>query len=140
LYRNVEKTGGTLSRAIADGWHNIVARLEGSRILPRPNLIRLRSLDPRRQIYFFYLAMIRRGGEQGVRRKPSQTPAEYAVQLENALPSSQEDIESMTEAFVEARYSRQDVDSKKAELVKATWARIRSAFQRKAKRERSIDQ
>jgi hypothetical protein len=137
LYKNVEKTRGTLSRAIADGWQSLVARLEANRILPRPDLIRLRSLEPRRQIYFFYLAMIRRGGEQGVTRTPSQTPSEYAVHLENALPAAEEDIDSITEAFVEARYSRREVDPGKAALVKATWGRIRRALQSKAKRERS---
>ena len=139
LYRNAEKTGGTLSRALAEGWQSIVSRLEGKRILPLPNLIRFRALDPRQQIYFFYLAMIRRGGEQGVRRKPSQTPSEYAAQLEKALRSAEEDIDAITEAFVEARYSRQDVDSAKAELVKALWGRIRRALQSKAKDERSAN-
>ena len=139
LYRNVEKTRGTLSRAIADGWQSIASRLEGRRIVPRVNLIRLRSLDPRRQIYFFYLAMIRRGAEQGVTRQPSQTPSEYAAQLEKALPSAEKDIDSITKAFVEARYSRQEVDARQAGLVKETWGRIRRAFQAKANQERSAD-
>lgn len=135
LYRNADKTRGSLSRVIADGWQSIVSRLEGKRILPPSSLISLRSLDPRRRIYFFYLAMIRRGGEQGLTRKPSQTPSEYAVTLEKALPSAGEDIDSITEAFVQARYSRQEVDSGKAELVKATWGRIRRALQSKSKSE-----
>jgi hypothetical protein len=139
LYRRADKTRASLSRAIADGWQNIVSRLEGQRVLPRPGWISLRSLDPRRQIYFFYLAMIRRGNEQGVPRKPSQTPSEYATTLEKALPSAGEDIAAITAAFVEARYSRQDVDSRKVDLVKAMWSRIRSALQSKSKRERSAN-
>ena len=137
LYRSADKTRVSLARAIADGWQNIRSRLEGKRGLPRPGWISVRSLDPRRQIYFFYLAMVRRGGEQGVSRQPAQTPAEYAVQLEKALPASKEDVQSITKAFIEARYSRQEVDSNKAKWVKAAWARIRGAFQRKAKSERS---
>jgi hypothetical protein len=133
LYRSVDKTTGNVSRALASGWQGILSRLEGRRILPRVDFIRLRSLDARQQIYFFYLAMVRRGGEQGVSRQPSQTPSEYAVQLEKALPSAIEDIDSITEAFVEARYSRQDVDAKKADVVKGTWGRIRRAFQEKSK-------
>jgi hypothetical protein len=81
--------------------------------------------------------MVRRGGEQGVARKPSQTPAEYALTLENALPNAGEDIESITDAFVEARYSRRQVDSTKANLVKAIWDRIRRALQAKSKNEQS---
>ena len=135
LYKNAEKTGGALSRVLTDGWQSIVARLEGNRIFPRPGLIRFRSLDPRRQIYFFYLVMLRRGGEQGVTRKPSQTPSEYATTLEKALPSAEQDIESITAAFVEARYSRQEVDSGTVNRVKATWGRIRAAMKNKAKSE-----
>ena len=133
LYRNAEKTRANLSRAIVDGWQSIVARLEGNRILTRPGFLSVRSLDPRRRIYFFYLAMIRRGGDRGVARKPSQTPAEYAVQLEKVVPVVGEDIDSLTQAFVEARYSRQEVDSEKADLVKTIWDRIRHALQNKSK-------
>jgi hypothetical protein len=135
LSRSAEKTGGTLSRVIANGWKTLVSRFEGKQILPRPDFISLRSLDPRRRIYFFYLAMIRRGAEQGLTRQPSQTPSEYAVTLEKALPSTSEDIDTITGAFVEARYSRQEVDSGKAELVKETWGRIRRALQSKSKNE-----
>ena len=133
LSRNAEKTREGLTRAIADGWQSLVSRLEGNRILPLSNLLRLRALDPRRQIYFFYLAMVRRSEEQGLGRKPSQTPSEYAVTLEKALPTEDKDIESITEAFMTARYSRREVDSRDADVVKATWGRIRSALQKKSK-------
>ena len=132
LYRNAEKTRGTFSRALTEGWQGIIARLERNRNLPRPSLTGFRSLDPRRQIYFFYLAMIRRGSEQGVVRKPSQTPSEYAVELERALPSAEEDIDSITDAFMEARYSRRDVDSGKVNLVKVAWGRLRGALKHKS--------
>jgi len=128
LYRNVDKTRETLSQAIADGWQSLVSRMEARRVLPPTTLVRLRGLDPRRQIYFFYLAMIRRGGEQGVPRKPSQTPAEYAAALENALPSTEKDVDSITESFVEARYSRREVDGRDADMAKAAWGRIRAAL------------
>jgi hypothetical protein len=140
LRRNADRARSGLSQAIGDGWQSIVSRLEGKRILPRPDFISLRSLDPRRRIYFFYLAMIRRGGEQGLTRQASQTPSEYAVTLEKALPLASDDIDSITEAFVEARYSRQEVESMKAELVKETWRRIRRAFQSKRRTEQSRNQ
>lgn len=130
LYKNVAQTQARFSDAIADGWRNLLSRLEMRRVMPRLNLLRLRSLDPRRRVYFFYLAMVRRGGEQGLPREPSQTPAEYAAQLQKALPTAGEDIDSITEAFIQARYSRQQVDSSKADFVKAIWERIRRALQR----------
>jgi len=137
LYRNVEKTSGGISRAIAEGWQTIRSRLEGRRILPQPGFIRLRSMDPRRRIYIFYLAMVRRSSEQGFGRAPSQTPSEYAATLEKVLPTEGEDIESITEAFIQARYSRQEVDSNQANLVQATWERIRRALQIKSRNDRS---
>jgi hypothetical protein len=132
LRKNVDKTRGDLSHALADGWQNIVSQLERRRIFPRLGLISLGFLDPRRQIYFYYLAMVRRGNEHGVIRKPSQTPSEYAVTLEKVLSSSNEDIDTITEAFVEARYSRHEVTSEGAKLVKATWRRVRRALQSKS--------
>jgi hypothetical protein len=57
--------------------------------------------------------------------------------LEKVLPVAREDIASITEAFVQARYSRQEVDSRQAVLVKATWERIRRALQSKANSDKS---
>jgi hypothetical protein len=109
----------------------MASRREGKPILPPLRLVLPRSLDPRRQIYFYYLAMIRRGGEQGIPRKPSQTPAEYAAHLEQELPDARQDIDSITDAFIEARYSGREVDSQKANWVKEIWRRIRRALQGK---------
>lgn len=129
LSNNADKARMTLSHTIADAWQSMVSRPDGKRIFPHPGLLRLSALDPRRLIYFFYLAMIRRGSEQGVARKSSQTPSEYAVTLKRVLPSVNEDVHSITEAFVEARYSPRQINSEKANLVKAAWKRVRRALQ-----------
>jgi hypothetical protein len=136
LRRNVSRTREGLARVLTDGWQSIYARLERRRILPPAGWISLRTLDPRRRIYFFYLAMIRRGDEHGLTRKPSQTPSEYASRLEKDLPSAGEDIDSITRAVVEARYSRHTVDAGQADFVKAIWERIRRALQNRFKVER----
>jgi len=128
LYRNVGKTGGGLSRLVAAGWQSMASRLEGKRILPPVHLVRPRSLDPRRQVYFYYLAMVRRSGEQGIPRLPSQTPEEYAGLLEKELPNAGNDIRSITDAFIEARYSKREIDSVKAEYVRSLWEHIRHAL------------
>jgi hypothetical protein len=131
FYRNVEKTRRDLSRLVAAGWQSMTSRLDGKPILPSLRLVLPRSLDPRRQIYFYYLAMIRRGGEQGIPRQPSQTPAEYAEHLEKELPDARQEIDSITDAFIEARYSRREMNSQKADWVKELWGRIRRALQSK---------
>ena len=138
LYKNVDKARGGLAHAFADGWQNIASRFDKQRAQPILNWINVRALDPRRRIYFFYLAMIRRASEQGLTRTPSQTPAEYAATLEQALPTASEDIDSITEAFIQARYSRREVAAQDADFVKTTWERIRKAFQSKAKNDKSV--
>ena len=72
--------------------------------------------------------MTRRGGERGLPRDVSQTPYEYAASLKDTLPDVDNDVVSLTEAFVSARYSRQDVDEEQANLVKRYWRRIRGAL------------
>jgi hypothetical protein len=137
LRKNADEAGSSVGRAIRDGWKSIVSRLDGKRILSRQGWINVRSLDPRRRVYFFYLAMIRRGGEQGLRREPSQTPFEYAAKLEDAIPSVDQDIDSLTEAFVRARYSRGEIDSEEAVKVRSAWDRIRRALQNISKKDTS---
>jgi hypothetical protein len=130
LYSNVQKSGTSLSNVVSAGWQTLVKRFEGRRILLPMDFLNPRSLDPRRRIYFFYLAMIRRSAEQGVPRIPSQTPAEYAATLEKALPEANEEVGSITEAFIRARYSREDIDARQADAVKATWNRICAALKK----------
>ncbi|HJS17824.1 MAG TPA: DUF4129 domain-containing protein, partial [Anaerolineales bacterium] len=134
LYTTADRAGGSLVQAVGEGWRKVVTRLEGNRVFPRLGLISLGSLDARRRIYFFYLTMVRRGGEQGIPRNPSQTPAEYAVTLEEALPSQAEDIDSMTKSFVEARYSRREVNVSDADRTRSAWVRIRRALKEKSKK------
>lgn len=90
--------------------------------------LNLRRLSPRQRVIFFFMAMIRRGGERGIPRKGAQTPYEYANTLEGEIPEVDADVTSLTNAFVEARYSRSDVDDEKAHLVKHYWERIRGAL------------
>jgi hypothetical protein len=88
----------------------------------------LRRLNARQRVYYFYLALVRRGREHGLGRAPSQTPYEYASVLEPVLPAVDEDIETLTDSFIEARYSRHDVPPEKAGQVKRVWERIRQSL------------
>jgi hypothetical protein len=136
LTGRVETFRGDLVRAVADGWSNLMARFERGEPAPRPGWLSLRSLDPRRQIAFFYLAMVRRAGEQGVDRKASQTPVEYAAALERALPAAQEEINSLTNGFMEARYSDHPLTSDDSKQVKSAWGRLRRALGLRRKRQK----
>lgn len=92
------------------------------------NYLNLRRLTPRQQILFFFLAFLRRGGEAGLARKPAQTPYEYARFIHHSLPEVSDEVDSMTESFVEARYSLHPVAREQANQAKSYWERIRQAL------------
>jgi len=127
LFTNVQKG---ISRSLQAARERLRAAV-GASALPVGSYLSTRRLDPRQKITFFYLALIRRGGEKGLPRRPSQTPYEYASTLERALPEVEEDIDTLTQAFIEARYSPRPVETEQVNLVKNTWERLRKAFRKR---------
>jgi hypothetical protein len=89
---------------------------------------RFRNLSPRQKVFFYYHALLRRGEETGLSRQGSQTPEEYAATLERSLPTIETEIDSLTEAFNEARYSRHAIETEDASMVKNYWEQIRKVF------------
>ena len=88
----------------------------------------LRRLSPRQKVLFYYHALLRRGDETGLPRKVSQTPEEYAAILERSLPTVENEIILITDAFSEARYSHHPIEPDDADHVKTTWEQIRRVF------------
>jgi hypothetical protein len=96
----------------------------------------LRRMTSRQRVIFYYLALVRRGGESGTPRGQSQTPYEYAARLSDALedePSDgdeniQVDLDTITARFVEARYSRHAVMNEEVSLVRRSWQRLKIAL------------
>jgi hypothetical protein len=85
-------------------------------------------------VLFYYLAMLRRAGEHGLPRQPQETPYEYRGTLSAILADADRDLASMTETFVEARYSRHKVTAEQAGWVKRWWERIRRSLRTLRKR------
>jgi hypothetical protein len=88
----------------------------------------LRRLSPRQKVLFYYHALLRRGDETGLPRKRSQTPEEYSAVLERSLPTVENEITSLTDAFSEARYSRHLIEPDDANHVRTYWEQIRRVF------------
>ncbi len=103
-------------------------RLAGPEIGSR---LHLRRLTPRQQVLFYYLALVRRGGEGGVPRHPADTPADYARSLRAGLETDAEAVDTLTERFIEARYRPQPVDVQQAGLARRAWERLRRALRKK---------
>ncbi|RPH55467.1 MAG: DUF4129 domain-containing protein, partial [Chloroflexi bacterium] len=118
-----------IAKIVETGRERLRARRASSKDLFGAGFLNLRRLDPRQKVYFFYLAFIRRSGESGLPRSLSQTPSEFAAALDTTLPEAGPDIEALTAAFVEARYTPHPVEPHKASLVKTAWERIRKALQ-----------
>jgi hypothetical protein len=105
----------------------------GVSVRPPGGLLHLRSLTPRQKVLFFYLAMLRRGQESGLPRQPSQTPYEYVQKMGEDLPEVDEELNVLTGAFVEARYSRHTITPESASRVRRYWGRIKHALRHRQK-------
>jgi hypothetical protein len=125
--------GREISRIVEKGRARIRALGSDMRSAAQGGYINPRRLSPRQKVFFYYLAFIRRGGEQGIPRQPAQTPSEYAQSLDKALPTAEEDIDQLTGAFIEARYSQHAVKHDDANRVKTIWERIRGVLRGKNK-------
>lgn len=95
-----------------------------------PRFLRLGELSPREQIRFYYLALLRRAAESGIDRRDSETPLEFAQEMKDAWPDSGTNIDALTEAFLEARYSPQPIDKHEAGSIKERWKSLRSRLRK----------
>lgn len=120
------KAGESLSKNLQAG----IERIRSGRTMRQAvgGWINLRRLDPRQRVYFFYQAFLRRSGESGLPRSLSQTPSEFAQRLDSALPEAEPDIDALTAAFIEARYTRREIAPQSASLAQRTWQRLRQAL------------
>jgi hypothetical protein len=84
----------------------------------------------RGRILHYYLDVVRRARRAGVARRPWQTPDEYGLVLRAALPGDDlpQDMDLLTEAFVEARYSRHPIQTGLAHRVRVSWQRVKQAL------------
>ena len=81
----------------------------------------------------YYLSTVKRAGEQGVARAASETPQEYAVDLKQHWPETEVEVDELTTAFNEARYSPADIPLEAATTIKARWKRLRERLRRSKK-------
>jgi hypothetical protein len=95
--------------------------------------IRLRGLSTREQIRYFYLSTVRRAGQRGVERGQSETPLEYASDLKSGWPEVEGEVDDLTDAFLEARYSRKSIGDNRLGRIKQTWKLVRTAVKKRRK-------
>ncbi|MBK8902258.1 MAG: DUF4129 domain-containing protein [Anaerolineaceae bacterium] len=98
---------------------------------PPWRFIRLNSLSPRDQIRYFYLSTVKRAADKGVPREQAETPLEFAQDLKQSWPEAEEDVDALTEAFLEARYGRSPIEAEDVNPVKKRWQQVKSSLRRK---------
>jgi FtsH-binding integral membrane protein len=122
------------TRTLTKDWHirlpelTLPFRRRGIRSDKPVRLLRFNALSARERILYFYLSTIRRAEEQGLQRAPIQTPQEYNAVLKPALPEVNDELDKLTEAFVEARYSLHPIALDQSRQVQSNWKRIQQAL------------
>jgi hypothetical protein len=100
---------------------------------PPWRFIRLNALSPREKVYYFYLSTIKRADQRGVARQESETPLEFADDLKENWPDADQEIEELTNAFLQARYSSASIEEEDVTPIKKQWRRIKSSLRKKKK-------
>jgi hypothetical protein len=88
--------------------------------------LRLNDLSPRERIRYFYLSTVKRAASKGVVRQKSETPLEFTQDLKEEWPDAEADIEALTDAFLAARYSPQELDEEDVNPIKRRWRQIKN--------------
>jgi len=89
---------------------------------------RVGSLDPTQQARYYYLSMVERAEQSGIPRRTSETPLQYAPRLAQQLEEKLEDkaaVQEVTEAFLQARYTRRPIGADQATKLQTLWQQIR---------------
>ena len=85
----------------------------------------INGLTPRQQIRYFYLSTVQRAADRGVARAESETPLEYMADLQEQRPEAAEELDTLTNAFLKARYGRQELQKEEANRVKKRWKTVK---------------
>jgi hypothetical protein len=93
--------------------------------------------SPRERVLYHYLGVLRRAKRRGFPRRAPETPDEYGLVLGPRLLEAQLELDLLTEAFVEAKYSQHEVEPAQVGRARAWGQRIRAAL-RTLKSRRSL--
>ncbi len=93
----------------------------------------LRHMTARAIVQYYYGLLLQRGAQSGLPRNPAQTPSEYAQMLDQRAPDAAQDVDLLTDTFIEARYSTHDVSDQQAAAVREWFTHIRNSLRLRRK-------
>lgn len=89
----------------------------------------LGRLSPDEQVRYFYLSTLENAAEQGLRRRPGETPHRFAGRLADKIESDEEaSLSELTAGFVRVEFARQSTTSTALPPLKRAWTQIRAAL------------
>lgn len=92
--------------------------------------LQLGRMSPSERIRYFYLTTLDQAQEQGVGRKPGETPLRFAPRLEERISeASDKPFSQLTDEFVEIQYAGRTVDDDSASYAQHLWQRIQQALE-----------
>jgi hypothetical protein len=103
----------------------LAASMTGAARASRPG-----SRSNRGRVLYYYLNVVHRANRAGFHRRVSQTPQEYSTVLRRNLPEVREETDTLTDAFVEARYSLHPVESDTVRQARTGWQRLKQVLRK----------
>jgi hypothetical protein len=85
----------------------------------------VRHLPVREQLRLLYVNLLERASKRGHARRAGQTPYEFAQTLTQVAPDAKAEINELTQAFVESRYSQHDVPPERVSWAERVIGRIK---------------
>lgn len=82
--------------------------------------------SPAEQVKWLYANLLRLGAARGTPRPAGVTPYGYQITLRHALNGFDNEIGVMTEAYVQAHYGEETIDTAILEQVRTAWDKIRA--------------
>lgn len=134
LWKSLRKWG----RAAAAQLPDLISRRMATISSPKAFFPSLSTQSPRQKVLYYYQNILQRTAQQGIGRHETQTPYEYDHTLEPNLPTAQEELAHLTQAFVEARYSQHDIAPQDAEQARKEWERVKEALEERLKGESGV--
>ncbi len=98
---------------------------------PPWRFIRINALSPREQMRYFYLSIVKRAANKGVARQKGETPLEFAQDLKESWPDTDDEVDALTDAFLRARYGRSPIKKEDVTPIKQRWRQLKSNLRRR---------
>jgi hypothetical protein len=124
LVTRSQKIKGSAQYLVTEGIKRLRRRLESSHPLEDSLLAISNRLPPRQRVLLLYLAMVSWNERSGIRRNKTHTPYEYARSLKQFIPQQGDQIDDITQTFMEARYTRHPLADSQAEQAHDDWLKI----------------